>query len=283
MTPEEQQSRRHDKEDPAESVKYIFRKDELVDKLKEVNEETSGNKIDLQARCAKHNIATFEMRKKIIEGWEGKPKGMLQLLWERGFLNISLPTAEVWKAYPEKGRKDEYGDLEEGTSLKEMVGNLTDFVNEKTLLQLHAEARSIQSGCEIILIRSPKCHPEVAGEGIEYDWAAAKNKYRSTKLCRKKGAKNFTELVVECLGSISMKQRLAFSARARQYMVAYDTLAHWESLDDDVKGDEKLPETSANLLDRVVKKFKSHRGVGHDGSWVTKIVSAMSQRGAHNL
>lgn len=256
MTPEEQQSRRHDKEDPAESVKYIFRKDELVDKLKEVNEETSGNKIDLQARCAKHNIATFEMRKKIIEGWEGKPKGMLQLLWERGFLNTSLPTAEVWKA---------------------------DFVNEKTLLQLHAEARSIQSGCEIILIRSPKCHPEVAGEGIEYDWAAAKNKYRSTKLCRKKGAKNFTELVVECLGSISMKQRLAFSARARQYMVAYDTLAHWKSLDDDVKGDEKLPETSANLLDRVVKKFKSHRGVGHDGGWVTKIVSAMSQRGAHNL
>jgi hypothetical protein len=31
---------------------------------------------------------------------------------------------------------------------------------------------------------TPKCHCELAGEGIEYSWAAAKNKYRY--YCEKK-------------------------------------------------------------------------------------------------
>jgi hypothetical protein len=37
-----------------------------------------------------------------------------------------------------------------------------------------------------MLIRSPKCHPELAGEGIEYDWGAAKQWYLSQKLAEKR-------------------------------------------------------------------------------------------------
>ena len=65
----------------------------------------------------------------------------------------------------------------QGTSLKDMMADLPDFVEEKTLLQYHAESRSIEDGQQILLIRSPKCHPEVAGEGIEYDWGGAKKWY----------------------------------------------------------------------------------------------------------
>lgn len=131
------------------------------------------------------------MRMKTIEGWEGKPKGMLQILWECGFLNTSLPPEEIWKKYPEKGQKDMFGDFISGTGLKEILASLPNFLNEKTLLQYHAEARLIPNGSQIMLIRSPKCHPEIAGEGIEYDWAGAKSYYCRAKLCRKKGATNF--------------------------------------------------------------------------------------------
>ena len=37
-----------------------------------------------------------------------------------------------------------------------------DFTNEITLLQLHAQKLGVS------IDHSPKCHPELAGEGIEY-------------------------------------------------------------------------------------------------------------------
>ena len=80
------------------------------------------------------------------------------------------------------GRTDPMGNPIEGTSLKAMLAALPDFQQEKTLLQHHVEGRSIPSGQRIILIRSPKCHPEVAGEGIEYAWAVAKQWYRRLPL-----------------------------------------------------------------------------------------------------
>ena len=53
-------------------------------------------------------------------------------------------------------------------SVKNMMKQQDDFVNEITLLHFHAE----QMG--VTLDRTPKCHPELAGEGIEYAWAFAK-------------------------------------------------------------------------------------------------------------
>ena len=39
--------------------------------------------------------------------------------------------------------------------------------------------------------RSTKCHPELAGEGIEYSWGRAKSVYRRAMLVDKKGKENF--------------------------------------------------------------------------------------------
>jgi hypothetical protein len=65
-----------------------------------------------------------------VEGWEGKPKGMLQIICERSFIN------------PEKkddctlhGKKDAFGKVIPETSLKHLMSLLTDFIEEKTLLQ----------------------------------------------------------------------------------------------------------------------------------------------------
>jgi hypothetical protein len=41
----------------------------------------------LQAACQNNGISVEEEISHVIEGWEGNPKGMLQVLWERGFIN----------------------------------------------------------------------------------------------------------------------------------------------------------------------------------------------------
>jgi hypothetical protein len=49
----------------------------------------------------------------------------------------------------------------------ELVSSQPDFVNEVTLLQYFTEQRSVPAGCQLMLIHSPKCRPELAGEGID--------------------------------------------------------------------------------------------------------------------
>ena len=66
---------------------------------------------------------------------------------------------------------------------------------------------------------TPKFHAELAGEGIEYNWAHAKSYYRRVPVTRKKGRENFKALVGECISPAIMvltKERVQkFAARAR--------------------------------------------------------------------
>ncbi|CAJ1937427.1 unnamed protein product [Cylindrotheca closterium] len=282
------EEKRASKEDCAESTneqpmfRYHFKKGELAEKLQALGKAINGNKADLQKRCTDNGIAISEMRMKIKQGWENKPKGMLQVLWERGFIDTAVPKSELWKKYPEKGQKDNLGLVMPGTALKEMVADLPDFQDEKTLLQYHAEGRST-AGCQIMFIRSPKCHPEIAGEGIEYDWAGIKSYYRRSDLASKKTLEAFKALVKESMESVQFNHRASFSARAREYMLAYDVLEEWNNLPEELKnGDpekEKLPKTSAQFLDRIVNcRWKRHRDVGADEGWVNLIMNAMKKR-----
>lgn len=71
-----------------------------------------------------------------------------------------------------------------------------------------------------------------------------------------------------------MEHRWSFSTHAQEYMLAYHVLANWESLDDSVKGTEPLPETSASLLDKVIKeRHKSHRTIRHDSRFVNRVMA----------
>ena len=44
-----------------------------------------------------------------------------------------------------------------------------------------AEWVGSQIGLKVVL--TPKCHPELTGEGIEYIWDMKKSNYRSKPLC----------------------------------------------------------------------------------------------------
>ena len=76
-------------------------------------------------------------------------------------------------------------------SINNLMKLQDDFVNEITLLQFHAEQMGVK------LDRTPKCHPELAGEGIEYTWAFAKPFYRHSSIDAKRSKAKFLELVKE--------------------------------------------------------------------------------------
>ena len=151
--------------------------------------------------------------------------------------------------------------------LLKMMIQQQDFVEEETLLQHHA--RNI--GVEIL--RSPKCHPETAGEGVEYHWGAAKGMYRRLPIKEKRGKENFKRSVRKCLSEEQLTMRLArcFSRRARAYIVAYKYL-------DDKEQDNNTPAISAYLIEKVVKKFKTHRCASDfDGCFIDEVVREMRQ------
>ena len=150
----------------------------------------------------------------IIEGWVGKSKGLFQILYERGWIDPSKPASY----YTMDGKKDRFGHVIESSSLKYLSKKLHDFEEEETLLQYHGRLLGA------IVIRSPKCHPEFAGEGIEYDWGCSKNFYRRLPILQKKGKETFRDSVRKstCRNSVlTIKRRRKFSRRAREYMLAY--------------------------------------------------------------
>ena len=116
-----------------------------------------GNLKDLQILCKTNNLPISCEVPIIDEGWEGKSKGMLQVLWERGFIDPEKTDQD----YTVNGEKDGFGNGIEGTSLRKMVESLLDCVQEETLLQYLGQKLGVTVN------RTPKCHPELAGEGIE--------------------------------------------------------------------------------------------------------------------
>jgi hypothetical protein len=60
-----------------------------------------------------------------------------------------------------------------------MMEQQMDFNEEETLLQYHGRWLGV------ILDRTPKCHPEMAGEGIEYNWGVPRDSTANCLLSRR--------------------------------------------------------------------------------------------------
>ncbi len=83
------------------------------------------------------------------------------------------------------GKKDALGSTINEMSLKNLLKNCSDFINEESMLQYYGRLMGDT------VDQTPKCHCERAGEGIEYSWVAAKNKCRRFPVSAKKGKKHF--------------------------------------------------------------------------------------------
>ena len=152
MTNEESIARKYDV-DTGETRIVDITKANLIQALKQSGvKEPCGSKERLQEMAQSRGLP-IKYTKKIIKGL-GLPKGALQILFERGWidpLNIHR--------YSAKGKAGS-GGVE--FSVNELMQKQSDYTTEMTLLQYHASLLGVT------LERSPKCHPEIAGEGIEY-------------------------------------------------------------------------------------------------------------------
>ena len=205
------------------------------------------NKDWLQKKAREKGIALEKRTRKVKPGWQGKPKGLLQVLWERGFIN-----EEELEQYKLEST-DEDGQMIEEYSLRHLMSNCTDFDTEKSQLQTIAEKYDME------VIMTPKYHCEIAGCGIEYSWGAAKAKYRSISLERKRTKKGFFQSVKDSLQVLNKTTVRKCDRKSRTYIMAYYSI---EVLKVNEEGQsQNSPDVAISMqrIEKFRKLFKSHR------------------------
>ncbi|KAI2488938.1 hypothetical protein MHU86_25992 [Fragilaria crotonensis] len=277
LSDHQQRIQRHDR--PTGKTKVVERsKKVLLEALKDkgvtLQQQRGYTKKELQDFARNNGIDVVDVKEQIAPGWEGKPKGLLQVLGERGLIDrASL------EQYTLEGRKDAItGIVDLRYSLRHLLAECYDFKEEETALQF------LGSQLGVVVNLTPKFHAELAGEGVEYSWAHSKAFYRRMPLSRKRGRDNFKQLVKDCTWPIKVltKERIEkFASRARAYICTYH---HLEQLQQQVAAAavNEDPNSSATArirvapiptthikqellsysdIERVKKDFRSHRCV----------------------
>ena len=208
LLPEQRNTSKNDCESQdSETKKYTKR--ELLTEIKNRTgmQPQRGTLKEIQKVAIANDLPIEYERRKIKEGWVGKAKGMLQVLYEREFID----TEKVVSYYQVNGKKDDNGTTIPGTSLKEMIRTLPDFEMELTLLQYRAQQLNVRVEC------SPKYHPEIAGEGIEFAWGLSKNTYQKLPLRGKANKEVFYESVRKSLDTETVLTREWIQSFAKQH------------------------------------------------------------------
>ena len=217
-------------------------------RLKELQEMARSKDIDITTNVTQEK-----------KGWQGQPKGLLQVLWERGWID----TGNLDK-YTVNPATDADGEVLEGAeqwSLRCLMASCLDFAEELTALEHVGK----ELGVSVVI--SPKFHAELAGEGIEYSWGVTKGIYRRKPLDSKRSKEAFKALVTECTSRDALPTATVrkLSRRARAYICAY------YSLMENATTTLTLP-----LIERLVKEYKTHRAaLDFDAGFVNGIVRSL--------
>ena len=143
---------------------------------------------ELKSIAGKLKIDTTQVvTHRVKSGLKGKGKGLLQVCWERGWVDISR--MDEYRSRAEDGDGTVIPEL----SLQHLLENCTDFANE--ISQLEHVGKSL--GVRVLI--TTKYHAKYAGEGIEYSWGYSKSGFRRHPLSAKKGKDNFVSLLNKCL------------------------------------------------------------------------------------
>jgi hypothetical protein len=221
LSSEEREKRRHnqstDKANERSGPKTL-----LVDALESLGvilqKQRNHTKKELQKFARNNGVDLHYEKTEIIHGWEGQPKGLLQVLWEQGLMSDSK---EQLVCYIINGRKDPItGVVHTNSSLRHLLAaKCVDLREQETALQ----QLGAQLGVTVVLL-TPKFHAELAGEGVEYCWAHAKLYYRRKPVSLKRGRENFKILVKDCTCTseiLTRERAQKFAARARAYICTY--------------------------------------------------------------
>ena len=137
----------------------------------------TGTRKELQEQSIRLGLPIKNSSEVISDGWHERQKGALQILFERGWIcpdfiqHYTLDGKKENRSFQSNGRSDKIQNSptssappEDPTgcnySIKSILKLQSDFTNELTLLQFHGNKLGV------VIDRTPKCHPEIAGEGI---------------------------------------------------------------------------------------------------------------------
>jgi hypothetical protein len=153
----------------------------------------------------------------MIAGYVGQAKGIQQVLWERGLwkdkMVMSLSSYELNKRIVARKEVPD-PDL----NADEVLGLCADFQLEKSALSEVVEKRGH------ILLLSVKCHPEMAGCGVEYCWGISKRDFRKENRSKEQQTgKNLVARVKKTLSKdvLKLDRIWSFERRTRTYMYMY--------------------------------------------------------------
>ena len=125
--------------------------------------------------CLKNNIPVKLSSKKVRNGWNGASKGMLQILYERGFIDTELIKSKRSSRYSIAGKKGGIdwltGEIKEECkqySLTHVLSKCIDFKMEKTDIEKLLEEIGSKLGSKSSILYTPKFNCELVGKGIEY-------------------------------------------------------------------------------------------------------------------
>ena len=247
MTPEEREQNRYDIVLETFTERDRNRAELENDLIQKGINTSKKSKKELSVLCVEHCIPVKHKVYTVRPGWKGKPKGMRQVLWERGLID-----ATKLSTYTNDGKKDQMGIIDKSKSLWCILGQCTDFINEQGMMQYIGR----QLGVTVLL--TPKCHAELAGEGIEYAWGCSKGAYRNLALKEKRGKAKFMSSVRYCLSDevLSLQRIRKFARRAKQYLMAYHVI---DSKQVDQQTQDDCNKYGPIALGKVIKDLKCHR------------------------
>ena len=156
---------------------------------------------------------------KTEKGWLGAPKGMYQVLYERGFIDPALDP-KLYKASAPKAWYDKDGNLKEQHKqdaerllLPALMQKCEDFVREVSALEDLCRRLS-NSTSTVTLLFSPKYHCELAGLGIELAWGYSKQYYQR-KMTLEEKKQDFHGCVDRALKAVTKDHARKFCHRTR--------------------------------------------------------------------
>ena len=135
--------------------------------------------------------------------------------------------------------------IDKTTSVIRMLNRCHDFKSEKTQMMY------ILGLLHVLLILTPKCHPEIAGRGVEYGWGYSKLRFRRD--FNDAVAKNIKQNVLKSLDrSVLTTNRIRkFARKAREYKLTYALIFHL--------ADNKDASAGKDEIEHITKAFKAHR------------------------
>jgi hypothetical protein len=244
---------------------------EMKARLEAEKLNSDGKRQVLLDRCIEAGLPVKLTLPVMTPGYVGEPKGAAHIAFERGFFDASMKlpngkkvsfagsklqeaeAAESVEAEAEEApiidhrrKKKPKVRRDKETSVREILKRCDDFANETPQLEYIAHK---YLGAFIRL--TPKCHPEIAGRGIEYAWGYAKLRFR--RGINDAVASHLEENVKAALSRevLTINRIRKFARKARDYKLTYSYLV--------ALADGEDASAAKGRIEHLTKLFKQHR------------------------